>query len=231
MTLRHSFITIIFALSVSILTLATIAYAQETPSKEAPGKEKQTTFKEVPLKEAEARHKPGDTVAVVNGVLITFSDFNSIMSGYVKDYVAQSKNNVVTDTMYTAIVDSAWDRALSDILIEREIAKRRLELSVPAIKDSILLAPPDFLRMQFTDSLGTFHPEIMRNALDDSRNDTIVNMIVEAERVQLETERLISSIAKKGATENEREQAFAAWLKKAKHSATIDDRRTRFGFY
>ncbi len=49
---------------------------------------KLTKFTGRHTKESEARHKPGDTVAVVNDVVITFSDFNSIMSGYVKEYVA-----------------------------------------------------------------------------------------------------------------------------------------------
>jgi SurA N-terminal domain len=218
---RHSFITIIFAFLVGAAALTTTLHAQE----------KQTKLKEVPLKEAEARHKPDDTVAVVNGVLVTFSDFNSIMSGYLKSIVARTKNNVVNDTLYTEIVDSAWDRAVSDIIIEHEIEKRRLEMSVATIKDSLIANPPDFIRMQFTDSLGTFHPDFMRKAMNDPHNDTIVGMIVEGERVRLETDRLMISIAKKGATDEEREQAFAGWIKRAKRAATIDDRRTRFGFY
>ncbi len=192
---------------------------------------KLTKLPEGTLKESEARHKPGDTVAVVNDVVITFSDFNSIMSGYVKEYVAQSKNNVITDTLYTEIVDSSWNRAVSDILIEHEIEKRKLGMSVATLKDSILADPPDFIRMQFTDSLGNFHGDFMRKAMNDPRNDTIVSMIIEGERDRLETDLLMISIARKGATEEEREQAFAAWLKRAKRSATIDDRRTRFGFY
>ena len=183
------------------------------------------------MQEAEARHKPGDTVAVINGELVTFADFNSIMSGYLKRFVAQSGNDVVSDTLYTEIVDSAWNRAVTDIIIEHEIVKRKLRMTVSAIKDSLIASPPDFIRMQFTDSLGKFHPEIMRKALDDPHNDTIVGLIVEGERDRLETDRLMISIAKKGATEDERETAFAGWLKRAKRTAKIDDRRTRFGFY
>ena len=208
--------------------LTTNAHSQESKSN---SQESKPTLKEVPLKEAEARHKPNDTVAVVNGVLVTYSDFNSIMAGYLKSIVAQTKNNVINDTLYTEIVDSAWDRALSDIIIEDEIEKRKLSMSVVEIKDSLIATPPDFLQQQFTDSLGTFHPDFMRKALDDPRNDTIVSVIVEGERVRLETNRLMASIAKKGASQQARELAFAVWLKKAKRTATIDDRRTRFGFY
>ncbi len=227
MTFRRSFIVIALVFVCGTVVLPHTARAQTADT----AKKKLTKLKEVPLKEAEARHKPGDTVAVINGELVTFSDFNSIMSGYLKAFVAQSGNDVVSDTLYTEIVDSSWNRAVTDIIIEHEITKRKLRMSVAAIKDSLLADPPDFLRTQFSDSLGKFHPEIMKKALDDPRNDTIVRLVVEGERDRLETDRLMQSVAKKGATEDEREQAFAGWLKRAKRAATIDDRRTRFGFY
>lgn len=228
MTFRRSFIAIVLVplCCIALLHKAALAQTQDTTTTKKPAK-----LKEVPLKEAEARHKPGDTVAVVNGELVTFADFNSIMAGYLNAFVAQSKNNVVSDTLYTEIVDSAWNRAVTDIIIEHEITKRRLRMSVGAIKDSLIASPPDFFRLQFTDSLGTFHPEVLRKVLDDPRNDTLANLVIEGERDRLETDRLMISIAKKGATEEERETAFAGWLKRAKRSAKIDDRRTRFGFY
>jgi hypothetical protein len=226
-TLRRSFI----AIALVFVCTAVLPFSARAQTADTSKTQKLTKLKEVPLKEAEARHKPGDTVAVINGELVTFADFNSIMSGYLKRFVAQSKNNVVSDTLYTEIVDSSWNRAVTDIIIEHEIVKRKLRMSVSAIKDSLIASPPDFLRLQFTDSLGTFHPEIMRKALDDPRNDTLASLVVEGERDRLETDRLLISIAKKGATEEERDIAFTGWLKRAKHSAKIDDRRTRFGFY
>jgi hypothetical protein len=228
-TFRGSFIAIALVLAGCTMLRPYAARAQNADSTKA--KKKITKLEEVPLKEAEARHKPGDTVAIINGELVTFADFNSIMSGYLQSIVKRTKNNVVNDSLYTEVVDSAWNRAITDIIIEHEIAKRRLGLSVAAIKDSLVSDPPVFIRLQFTDSLRTFHPDMMRKALNDPRNDSIVIMVVEAERVRLETDRLMASIAKKGATEKERELAFAGWLKRAKRTATIDDRRTRFGFY
>jgi hypothetical protein len=220
--IRHSFVAIAFAAaSISVLSQA---HAQ---SHKVPAPKK---TREVPFATTKARHAPGDTVAVVNGVVIQYADFMSIMSGYLKLFVARSKNDIVSDSLYTAIVDSAWDRAVTDIIVEGAIAKRKLEMSDRMVKDSLVAHPPDFLRQQFTDSLGTFHPEYMRAGLNDPRNDSIVHLIVEGERVQLETERLKESVApnKTGA---ERDRAFQNWLQHAKHTAEIDDRRTRFGFY
>jgi len=202
----------------------TLAYAQ---SQKHPSPKK---TREVPFATVKARHAPGDTVAVVNGVVIRYADFMSIMSGYLKLFVARSKNDIVSDSLYTVIVDSAWDRAVTDIIIEGAIAKRKLEMSDAMVKDSLVAHPPDFLRRQFTDSLGAFHPEYMRAGLNDPRNDSIVHLILEGERERLETERLAKSVApnKTGA---ERDRAFADWLTHAKRTADIDDRRTRFGFY
>ena len=194
-TLRHSFIAIVLVFGGCIALMPHAARAQTADSTKT--KKKITKLEEVPLKESEARHKPGDTVAIINGELVTFADFNSIMSGYLQSIVKRTKNDVVNDSLYTEVVDSAWDRAITDIIIEHEIVKRRLGMTVAAIKDSLVSDPPTFIRLQFTDSLRTFHPELMRKALNDPRNDTIVSMVVEAERVLLETDRLMASIAKK----------------------------------
>jgi hypothetical protein len=230
-TVRHSFIAILFVLSASAFVPTWTARAQNTGNQDTTAQKQQYKLEEVPLKQAEARHKPGDTVAVVNGVLITFSDFNSIMAGYLKSIVTRTKNNVVNDTLYTEVVDSAWDRAVSDIIIEQEITKRKLRMSIVEIKEWIVANPPDFLRQQFTDSLRKFQAEAMRKALNDPRNDTVVEVLVEGSRISLETQRLVFSIAKKGASPTDAANEFEVWLKKAKRSATIDDRRTRFGFY
>ena len=229
--LRHSFIAILFVLSASAFVPTWTARAQNAGNQDTSAQKQQYKLEEVPLKQAEARHKPGDTVAVVNGVLITFADFNSIMAGYLKSIVARTKNNVVNDTLYTEVVDSAWDRAVSDIIIEQEITKRKLRMPSGEIKEWLATNPPDYLRQQFTDSLGKFHEDAMRTALNDPRNDTVVEVLVEGTRIPLETKRLVFSIAKKGASPTAAANEFEVWLKKAKRSATIDDRRTRFGFY
>jgi SurA N-terminal domain len=204
--------------------LSIIAHAQS--GKHAPPKKP----KEVPFAAAKARHAPGDTVGIVNGVVIRYADFMSIMSGYLKTFVARSKDNIVNDSLYTVIVDSSWNNAVTDIIIEGEIQKRKLEMRDAMVKDSLIEHPPEFLRRQFTDSTGTFHPEYMRAGLNDPHNDSVVHIIIEGERERLETEQLEASLAPR-ATGAERDRAFQAWLQHAKRTADIDDRRTRFGFY
>ena len=185
----------------------------------------------VPFSTEVARHSPRDTVGVVNGIVIRYGDFMAIMSGYLKLFVSRSNNDVVSDSLYSVIVDSAWDRAVTDIIVEGAIMKRHLELSDAEVKDSLLAHPPDYLKTQFMDTTGTFRPELMRAGMNDPRNDSVVHLILEGERERLEIERLQGSIAPHAATESERGKAFLAWLRHEQQTAKIMDRRLRFGFY
>lgn len=185
---------------------------------------------EVPFSTAAARHDPMDTVGVVNGTVIHYGDFMSIMAGYLKLFVARSKNDIVSDSLYSLIVDSSWDRAVYDIIIENAIAKRHLSMTDEMVKDSLVEHPPEYLRRQFSDSVNTFHPEYMRAAMNDPRNDSTVHLIIEGERERMETERLEESIAP-SAFGPERDRSFLDWLHHEEHSARIEDRRIRYGFY
>jgi hypothetical protein len=177
------------------------------------------------------QHAKSDTVGVVNGEVITYGDFNSIMSGYLKIFVKRSHDNVITDSLYTVIVDSSWDRAVNDILTEQEIHKRNLSMTEAQIKAAILENPPPYLRTQFVDSAGTFHHEYLTQALDDPRNDSIVQTILAGEQVRLETEQLWKSIDPSATTESALARSYQAWLRKSRMTAKIVDKRTQFGFY
>jgi len=177
------------------------------------------------------QHSRADTVGVVNNEVITYGDFNSIMSGYLKIFVKRSNDNVITDSLYSIIVDSSWDRAVNDILTEQEIGKRKISMSEAEMKAALIENPPAYLRSQFTDSTGVLHPEYMSQALNDPRNDSIVRTIVAGEQVRLETERLAKSIDPTATTDAAVQQTYQAWLRKARASAKILDKRTQFGFY
>jgi hypothetical protein len=177
------------------------------------------------------KHAPTDTVGVVNGDVITYADFKSIMSGYLKIFVARTNNNVVSDSLYSVIVDSSWNRAITDILTEQEIGKRHIGMTAAEIEDSLAQNPPDYLQKQFTDSLGKFHGNAMRKALADPRNDSIATIVLSEEQVRLESEKLLYSFGSKNASPAEHRKAFDSWLRRAKIKARITDYRIRFGFY
>ncbi|MDP4200650.1 MAG: SurA N-terminal domain-containing protein [Bacteroidota bacterium] len=176
-------------------------------------------------------HALGDTVGVVNGVVITYGDFKSLLSGTIHEYVTRTSEHIITDSAYSLLIDTAWNKAVDDIIEEREIERRKLSLNDSELRAMVIEHPPDFLRTQFTDSTGTFHREILSNAMNDRRNDTVVAGILASERIRLETNRLIAAVTTKAKTEAERGRMFHAWLRRMRAEARIIDRRLNFGFY
>jgi hypothetical protein len=176
-------------------------------------------------------HEPGDTVGVVNGTVITYADFNSMMSGYLKLFVKRSGNNIVTDSLYSVIVDSAWENAVEDILVEQTIQKEHLGLTDSEAIEMIVQHPPDFLAAQVTDAQGVIHRVGLRRALTDPRNDSVTRIVVQGERLRLEQEKFIAWVAPGAQNEEARRSAYAAWMRKAKSRAHIEDKRLAFGFY
>ena len=189
------------------------------------------------------KHLPTDTVGLVNGTVITYQDFREVMRGYLQAYVAETKATVVSDSVFSRLVDSSWQRILSDIIIDQEIAKRGLTLSDSAVRDSLVVSPPPLIREHFTDSVThRYYPEVFRAAMLDSRNDSLMAMIVGAEHLRLETERLIDDVVrtetlahaadkKRRRTPPSRERIFEAWLHRMILAAHVTDRRSTFGFY
>ncbi len=218
----RTFVVSFFVIFASLLLALPLVHAQ-TPAK--PSSNKITQVK------TQRKHERGDTVGMVNGVVITYGDFNAIMSGYLKTFVARSKNNVVSDSLYSVVVDSSWNKAICDVLIEREIKKRKLSMTSIEVREAITKDPPDYLREQFSDSVGKYHPENLQQSLSDPRNDTVVQMLLAAEQVRLETERLIENVAEQAHAKNDSQHVFEIWLKKSRIAARIVDRRTAFGFY
>jgi hypothetical protein len=215
------------ALSIlALLLLASGAFAQQpkhTGTKPSGGK--------VTKVDHPKHHEPTDTVGVVNGTVITYSDFNAMMSGYLKMFVTRSGDNVVTDSLYSVIVDSAWEKAVEDILIEQAIQKNNLALSDSEAIEMIVANPPEFLSAQVTDAQGKVHPEALRPALLDPRNDSLTRIIVQGERMRLENEKFMRWVAPNAKTEAARRSAYDAWMRKAEAKARIEDKRLAFGFY
>jgi hypothetical protein len=176
-------------------------------------------------------HAQADTVGVVNGVVITYGDFMSLMSGYVNEHVARTHTRIVTDDVYSMIVDTAWNRAVADILEEQEIQKRHLAMSDSEVRASLITEPPEFLRSQFTDSLGTFHADYLARAMSDPKNDSTVQTLIASARIDGEWHRLMKSILTNAKSEDQKKHLYDGWLRRTKAHARMIDRRLNFGFY
>src|SRR5437868_1858746 len=50
-------------------------------------------------------HKLTDTVGVVNDGVITYADFQTILNSYIHAYVERTRDSVITDSLFSIIVD------------------------------------------------------------------------------------------------------------------------------
>jgi hypothetical protein len=177
------------------------------------------------------KHKLTDTVGVVNSEVITLYDFRNQLSAMIEEAAGMDsiKGGKVTPEQFTRFVNRTWNDFITDVIIEHEIEKRKLTLSVSEINELLFKDPPQNLRKNFTDSLGAFHQEYLVRLLTDPSYDSIATQVRDTERLRLETARLIKSVS------HEKDQgahpAFDAWLKQQRKHSKVTDNRTAFGYY
>jgi hypothetical protein len=199
--------------------------AQETFAQK---KQRKTELKRVEKKTEPKKHLPTDTVGVINGDVITYSDYRTILADIMRQ---AARDSIASEADFTKWVDAAWDQCLEAILTRQEITKRELKLTEDEVKAELVNDPPVFLAKQFTDSVGTFYPEALHAALNDPSQQDVVTPIVAAQRMLMEEKSLKLSLAPEARTDAEREKAYQAWLTKAKNQARTIDNRLRFGYY
>lgn len=174
------------------------------------------------------RHRGTDTVGIVNGEVIMLRDFKSVLSEIVRSAASDS---IVSEENWTVYVDAAWDKCVEAVVLQQEIEKRKLSLTDDEVKEHLVTNTPEFLVTQFSDPSGNFNREALQYALNDPTQDSIVQIVVGAERFRLENDRLMKSVAPDAQSDADRQKLFAAWLNKQKNNARQIDRRIAFGYY
>ncbi|HET6512804.1 MAG TPA: SurA N-terminal domain-containing protein [Candidatus Kapabacteria bacterium] len=203
------------------------AFAGEATAQKKQPKQ-QGELKKVEKKLEPRKHKPTDTVGVINGDVITYSDYRTILADIMRQ---AARDSIASEADFTKWVDAAWDQCLEAIFTRQEIEKRQLRLTDEEIKAELVNDPPVFIKNQFSDSLGNFYPDALHAALHDPTQDSVVRIIVAAQRISLEDKALKLSIAPEARTDEEREKAYKAWLVRQKNNARTIDNRLRFGYY
>jgi hypothetical protein len=174
------------------------------------------------------KYKSLDTVGIINTTVIYYGDFKDILMQTIRD---GQRDSVVSDTAFTRYVNMTWDKIILDILVEEEVEKRKLGLTEEQVIKRLLTEPPDELRSQFVNTIGAFDRNNCAKYLRNPEPDLARTRYVEYYWVKFEGERFYSSLAKKGATYDERMKAFTNWYQKKLTSMQIIDRRTSFGLY
>jgi hypothetical protein len=182
-------------------------------------------------KKPKKKHKNTDTVGVINGTLITLYDFKQQLAATLKEHRSEVKDSVVSDTAFTRFVNEAWDKLVSDIIIDQELEKRKLTLTTDKTIDRILKSIPKELKETFTDSSGQFNEKALKAYLKNPNPDLQRTKILDYYQVIFEQQRLAAALAPKARTEEERIKELGLWLKLRISKSNIDDRRSSFGYY
>ncbi|MFI5264847.1 MAG: SurA N-terminal domain-containing protein [Candidatus Kapaibacterium sp.] len=177
------------------------------------------------------KHKNTDTLAVVNGTLVRLYDFKQQLAATIKEHKSEVKDSIVSDTAFTRFVNEAWDKLISDIIIDQELQKRKLTLTTEKAIEKILKSIPKELKETFTDSSGIFDEKALKAYLKNPNPDPQRTKILDYYQILFEEQRLAAALAPKARNEEERMKALGIWLKRKIATSMIDDRRTSFGYY
>lgn len=104
-------------------------------------------------------HRSGSTkLGSVNGVEIDYKSFEEKVREQADAARAQATNPDEFDD--AQIRDAVWNQTVEEMLLKQEAEKLGLSVTDAEIQDIMLESPPEFLRRQFTDSLGRFNAQM-----------------------------------------------------------------------
>ena len=201
----------------SIYAVTPEAYSQPSSSTGTPKPQKQ--------------HKPDDTVGVVRGVLITYRDFRYQLKGILHEHFSEIKGDSVSGEDFTKFVNMAWDKMVSDVLVEQEIKKKKLTLTKQEVIKRLEANPPELISKSFTDSLGVVHAKEMKAFLENPAQDSLRDKVLLYYETSFEEEDFLKKLAPKAKTDDDRKKALDAWVAEVLKHTPLDDRRVAFGFY
>jgi hypothetical protein len=189
------------------------------------------SFAQTQEKKPKKKHKNTDTLGVINGTLIRLYDFKQQLAATIKEHKNEVKDTILSDTALTRFVNLAWDKLVSDIIIEQELEKRKLTLTSEKTIDRILKYIPKELRETFTDSSGSFNKKTLKAYLKNPNPDLQRTKILDYYQILFEQQLLAASLTPTARTEHERIKQLGLWLQLKISKSNIDDRRTNFGYY
>ncbi len=166
------------------------------------------------------QHSPAtaqdDTTAVgyVNHVKISRADYRHEVDRTVLELEASTNSSEVSAEELSSARAIAWDHILTRLLIKAEAAKLGIDPNRDSVFADLIRNPQEFMRKQFTDSLGQFHRIEFERAMHDPRNDSMLRSgIVEPMRdVKLFEEWQLAMSAVVLITDPELSEAFKAQI-------------------
>ena len=114
------------------------------------------------------------TFGKVNGVEITYQEFEQAVQQQVEQMRAQNEGKDIDDAAMEQIREQVWNNLVTQTLTRQEINKLGIKVSDAEILDWIYNRPetlPDVIKRNFMDSTGVFDMAVYQQALGDKRQE------------------------------------------------------------
>jgi peptidyl-prolyl cis-trans isomerase D len=149
-------------------------------------------------------------IGIINGQPVNYQEYQELVRQVAENQKNQTGVDPDEDQLRT-IRDQTWNQLVENHLMEEEYKRFGITVSDQEIIDAIRGPnPPDFLRQQFTDSLGNFNRQAYESAILDPRNRNVIVSVENIVRSQRRREKLQSLVlASVRVTEGELMQRFA----------------------
>jgi len=111
----------------------------------------------------------------VNGTEIHYQQYETLLQRQVEQMREQNKGKELDEQTYNQIKEQVWNYLVQDALKEQEMKRLGITVSDQEILDWVFNEPetlPDWLKNNFNDSLGVFHPEFLQMAIQAPENKT-----------------------------------------------------------
>lgn len=133
-------------------------------------------------------------VGKIDGDDITYQQFANYVDNYAKQ-LEQQQGFKLDEANMPYVRDQVWESLITEKLMEKKIKELGIVVTDQEIRDLILGPnPPEFLKRQFTDSLGNFNRSMYEKALMDPRNKELMVQVEQSFKQQKLQEKLQSYI-------------------------------------
>lgn len=134
----------------------------------------------------------------VNGVEIQYQQYENMLQRQVEQMKEQNKGKEIDEQSYQQVKEQVWNYLVQQTLKEQEMKRLGISVSDQEIVNWVYNEPetlPEWLKNNFNDSLGVFHPEFLQGAIQAPENKEKWVEIEQYLRKTLEENKINSLIA------------------------------------
>jgi peptidyl-prolyl cis-trans isomerase D len=128
----------------------------------------------------------GESIGVVNGRKISMKEYDQTVNLVTENQKNQQKKTDLTEAEMAQVRDQAWDDLVTRALIRNSAEKLGMWVTDQEIRDQLYDNPPEYVKRQFTDSVGVFHQKEYLAEIRNPKNDSVVRKeLIDPMREQL----------------------------------------------